>query len=303
MYEPMTANTLAEAAEWLVDATGEKWTSKRVLDSAIAASGDVRRACLSVVPPRATSFGFYDCSLSGRLPPQFLRLDLNCRFPLAMDCAVDIFNHGEGRASIITAPGEARANYVCIEPEGSYVRITAEMLRIGRVELLELAEGPQIRSKIAPSPLLTVEAQRERSGTADNEATWWSLRLLASENDWPQRESRPFITKCLAALDQWDGSILRRLKAGPPSGNIEHIPVKMGNILKTRERILDPEIGQAMTLAADSSSVQSVFAELVKLANLQFGCLLEAVERDQISERRRDIVLQYQELARQNAAR
>lgn len=279
MYEPMTANTLAEAADWLAEATGERWTPKRVLDVAIAKSGGAKRSCISVVPPRFTPFGFYEHVPTTDMTI-FRRLELNCRFPLLVECATDIFDHGDVRISSITAQDEAGSNCVCIEPAGSFVNVTAEMLRLGRTELIALLHALQSDAALPSLPPLTIEAQRQKSGAAagDYETTWWSLRLLATENDWPQQESRALISRVLDSLDEWNGDVVRRLLSGPASGNREHIPVRMGNTLGRRERVLDPEIKKAMTLAIDPTSAQSVFAELVKLANQQFGCLLEAVD-------------------------
>lgn len=132
------SNTVAEAADWLTETTGELWTVRRVLEEIIARD----ELLLEVVPPRDARFGVY--RYDTKCPPEmgyersgpFVRIGVaepRLRFPLGDEYVVDLLERGEAELVIAQIPPDDDPNgrWVFHEPKaGPPLRVTLDMCRV-----------------------------------------------------------------------------------------------------------------------------------------------------------------------------
>lgn len=82
--------------------------------------------------------------------------------------------------------------------------------------------------------------------------------------------------------EEFGGELEATGGSGDAVGKVEAEPVITTHKLKTKNMPLDAEIATAKTRALDNTSVQSVWDELVKMANKQEGCLIGEGDLDEL---------------------
>lgn len=149
--EPLQWNTLDEAAQWLTEITGERWSAKHVLSAALTHLKHVHprpETYLKAAMPRDTLFGLYELDTVKGTPsnPFVRKFSSGWRtVPLHAKNVVDLLVHGETSVSLALSPDadEGVVNeYIFIEPLDMHCghKISISIAGITAKDLKELLE-------------------------------------------------------------------------------------------------------------------------------------------------------------------
>jgi hypothetical protein len=221
MYEPMVTNTFEEAGQWLTQTTNRAWTTKQVLDIVIKTCDQTAQfplqnlTCLRVVPPKNTVFGLYK-----RDPESyeicFHRLTLDCHFQLSESAAQSLFDYKETKVSVVRTALTRDEPHVVIEPRGESLNVTTDMVRISAGALKALAQAYLQGARLLPIRQDDYTHDWNDSKDVRKMTAYAFLAVVAQAYNWDTFTSRPLILESLEPIEKWDGSLLGRLKKGPP---------------------------------------------------------------------------------------
>lgn len=146
MREPLLWNTLAEAAEWLTEATGDTWTERRVLDAVARRHkpGDgTTPTFIKAAPPPDTKFGVFDLHDNLRWSDDWRLI------PLWSNDLRQLLAGGWVEKELIDDkyPGSdenerlQNARLTWVLPKGSSLRVTPTMCGINAADLMALRDS------------------------------------------------------------------------------------------------------------------------------------------------------------------
>lgn len=146
--EPLQWNTLDEAAQWLTEKTGEKWSAKHVLSAALnyPKGNKLSIAYLKAAMPRDTKFALYVWDADKGTPENPFVRKFSSPWDQVRLCLVhvrDLLVHGETAVSIVRSPDDdfgIENEYVFIEPLDQEHVVTVDMIGVTAGDLVALLE-------------------------------------------------------------------------------------------------------------------------------------------------------------------
>lgn len=191
MQEPLSWNSLAEAADWLTELTGRAHTEKQVLNLGLVTYRDPLRnsppTCLQAAPPRDTKFGMYRFDAKQGTPsnPMVRQHEMGWQLiPLYRNHLGELLACGETFASIAKRPddwdGQA-GHYVLIEPLTEPFKVTLPMVGITGQDLVQLASFVESDPSAPAKHKTSASARATRHNLKNRTSPLDSLMKLAIE--------------------------------------------------------------------------------------------------------------------------